>query len=74
MTKIPEANYVIDHQGKKIFVQIKAEDWDKFVSEFNRIQNLLAFKDKLKNAFREVRQIQREEKEATTLYAFLHEL
>lgn len=74
MTKIPEAYYVVDHQGNKIFAQINAQDWENFVGEFKRMQNLLELKDKLKNAFREVRQIQRGEKKATTLQDFLHEL
>lgn len=73
MAAIPQANYVIDQQGKKM-VQISVDDWENFVSEFRRIHDLLALKDKLKNAFREVRQIQKGEKKGITLEEFLHEL
>ena len=74
MMGIPEANYVIDQHGQKIFVQLDVQDWERFVQEFKRIQNLLMLKGKLKNAFREARQIQRGEKKGTTLAAFLDEV
>ena len=50
-------------------VQINVDDWENFVQEFRRVQDLLALKNKLKNAFREVRQIQKGEKEGITLEA-----
>lgn len=73
MAAIPQVAYVIDQQGKKM-VQINVDDWENFVQEFRRVQDLLVLKNKLKNAFREVRQIQKGEKEGITLEAFLHEL
>ncbi len=71
---VPKTHYVVDNQGEKIFVQLNLQDWENFVGEFQRIENLLSFKNKLKNAFREVRQIQKGEKKATTLNDFLNEL
>lgn len=41
---------------------------------FMRIESLLSFKKKLKNAFREVRQIQRGEVKGVELKDFLNEL
>ena len=74
MMGIPEANYVIDQHGQKIFVQLDVQDWERFVQEFKRIQNLLMLKGKLKNAFREARQIQRGEKKGAALAEFLDEV
>ncbi len=71
---IPQANYVVDNQGQKIFVQLSLQDWENFVNEFRRLESLLYLKSKLKNAFREVRQIQKGEKQGTTLNDFLNEL
>jgi len=71
---IPNANYVVDSEGNAIFVQLTLEDWNTFVNEYKRLETLLTFKENLKNAFREVRQIQKGEKQGTTLSEFLHEL
>jgi hypothetical protein len=65
---------VVDNKGQKNFVQINLQDWENFVSEFKRIEMLLSFKNKLKKAFQEVRQIQNGEKKGTTLNDFLNEL
>lgn len=71
---IPQANYVTNQQGQRIFVQISVQEWENFVNEYKRIENLLLMKHKLKNAFREIRQIQKGEKKGTTLTDFLNEL
>ena len=71
---IPQTNYVLDNEGQKTFVQLTVQDWECFVSEFKRVESMLLLKDKLKNAFKEMRQIQKGEKEGTTLHDFLHEL
>jgi tmRNA-binding protein len=71
---VPNANYVVDNQGQKVFVQLSVQDWEKFVHEYRRMQNLLSFKKKLKSAFREVRQIQRGEMTGVPLNEFLNEL
>lgn len=71
---IPQANYVINNNGQKVFVQIPVQEWERFVSEFQRFENLFLFKDKLKKAFKEVRAIQKGEKKGTLLKDFLDEL
>lgn len=59
---VPQFNFVMDKQGKPLFVQLPVQDWEVFVEEFRRLAILLQFKAQLKEAFREVRQIQEEEK------------
>jgi len=71
---IPQANYVVDTEGEKIFVQLNLKDWENFVMEFKRVESLLNLKTKLKNAFREIRQIQKGDRQGTTLSEFLNEL
>jgi hypothetical protein len=68
---IPKANYVVDSQGQKVFVQLSVQEWENFIQEFRRMESLLSLKKKLKNAFREVREIQRGERVGQTLDAFL---
>ncbi len=71
---IPSAKYLSGKQGKKAYVQLAAQDWEQFVEEFERMKNLLNFKQELKEAFREVRQIQKGKKKGTTLKEFLDEV
>jgi hypothetical protein len=71
---IPHTNYVVDNQGQKMFVQLNIQDWENFVNEFRRIESMLFLRNKLKNAFSEVRQIQKGLKTGTTLNDFLNEL
>lgn len=71
---IPKANYVVDQQGQKVFVQLSFQDWENLINEFKRMENLLLMKSKLREAFKEVKQIQRGEKQGTPLSDFLNEL
>ncbi len=71
---IPQTNYVLDNQGQKAFVQIPVKDWENFVNEFKKMETMLLLKEKLKNAFKEMKQIQKGEKQGTTLHDFLYEL
>ena len=71
---IPQANYVVDTEGEKIFVQLNLKDWENFVMEFKRVESLLNLKTKLKSAFREIGQIQKGDRQGTTLSEFLNEL
>jgi hypothetical protein len=71
---LPLVNYVVNDQGKVVFVQLSVQDWDSFVEEYNRLKNLTIFKERLKTAFREIRQIQKGEKKGTSLTEFLNEL
>jgi predicted nuclease of restriction endonuclease-like (RecB) superfamily len=71
---LPPVNYVVNDQGKVVFVQLSVQNWDSFVEEYNRLKNLTVFKERLKTAFREIRQIQKGEKKGTSLTKFLNEL
>jgi len=71
---LPQTNYVVDAQGQKVFVQLAVQDWENLVNELARLENLLAFKAKLKDAFREVRQIKRGEIQGISLSALIDEL
>jgi hypothetical protein len=71
---LPNTNFVVDSEGQKVFVQLSVQDWEKFVREYRRIESLLAFKKKIKTAFREIQQIQRGEKQGKPLNEFLNEL
>lgn len=71
---LPQTNYVVDAQGQKVFVQVTVQDWENLVNELTRLENLLAFKAKLKDAFREVRQIKRGEIQGVSLSELIDEL
>ena len=71
---IPQTNYVLNNEGQKIFVQLSVQEWENFLNEYKKLENMFLLKEKLKNAFREMRQIQKGEKHATTLHDFLYEL
>lgn len=71
---LPEANYVVDTQGQKVFVQVSIQDWENLIHEIERLENLLAFKAKLKEAFREVRQIKIGEIQGVSLSELIDEL
>ncbi|WP_421798781.1 hypothetical protein [Haliscomenobacter sp.] len=71
---LPQTSYVVDAQGQKIFVQVTVQDWENLVNELTRLENLLAFKAKLKDAFREVRQIKRGEIQGISLSDLIDEL
>lgn len=71
---LPQTNYVVDAQGQKVFVQVTVQDWENLVNELNRLESLLAFKAKLKDAFREVRKIKRGEIQGVSLSELIDEL
>lgn len=70
----PHVNYVVNEKGKASFVQLSVQEWEIFLAEHNRLKSLLLFKERLSVAFKEIRQIQRGEKQGTTLEEFLNEL
>jgi hypothetical protein len=72
--RIPPTHYVIDSKGQKIFVQITVPDWENWIQEVQQLEDLLKFKAKLKNAFREVRQIKQGKKLGTPLSDLINEL
>ena len=71
---IPQVNYVVDPRGQKVFAQLPAKDWEQLVVDVQRLLVLLRFKEELKSAFREIREIQQGKKKAVTLQEFLNEV
>lgn len=71
---LPPVNYVVNDEGKPVFVQLSVQDWNSFLEEYNRLKNLAIFKERLKKAFTEIRQIQKGEKKGTSLTEFLNEI
>ena len=71
---IPQTHYVIDHSGQKVFVQVAVQDWENLLKDIQQLETLLKFKLKLKNAFREVRQIKQGKKMGTPLNLLIDEL
>ena len=71
---IPAVNYIVDKQGKTIFVQLPIQDWEKMVAEYKHNEILSNFKKSLKTAFTEVREIQQGKRKATTMQDFLDEV
>ena len=57
-----------------VFVQMTVTEWEKFLDDYKRLKTIATFKERLKTAFKEIRQIQRGEKQGTTLTDFLNEL
>lgn len=64
---LPEVNYVVDKQGHSVFVQVSIQDCENLIHEIKRMEDLLTFKAKLKEAFREVRQVKRGEIQGISL-------
>lgn len=71
---VPQINYVLNEKGTPVFVQMTVKEWEKFLHEYERFKAIATFKARLETAFQEIRQIQRGEKQGTTLTDFLNEL
>lgn len=67
-------NYVVDPKGHKVFVQIPAKEWEKMLQEMEHLRTLLNFKQEIKAAMQEVREIQQGKKKGTSLKEFLDEV
>lgn len=72
--QIPQVKYILDPQSKKSIVQINASEWENFVNEFIKMNEMLKVKKKLKTAISEVHQIQNGNLKAVSLDEFLNEL
>ncbi len=71
---IPQTHSVMDSHGQKVFVQVAVQDWENLLKDIQQLETLLKFKLKLKNAFREVRQIKQGKKMGTPLSSLMDEL
>jgi Fe-S cluster biosynthesis and repair protein YggX len=70
----PDVNYVVNNQGKPIFVQLSVQEWERFFDEYQRLKTLFIFKERLTTAFKEIRQIQNGQKQGTSLEDFLNKI
>ncbi|NJK84374.1 MAG: hypothetical protein HC912_11900 [Saprospiraceae bacterium] len=66
----PQVNYVVNEKGTPIFVQMTVKEWEDFLADYKRLKSLDIFKERLKTSFKEIRQIQKGEKQGTTLSNF----
>lgn len=71
---LPKVNYIINGKGEKLYIQIAVKDWDKLMSEHQRMVSSVNFRNNLQDAFTESEQIERGEKPVVTLSEFLDEL
>ncbi|MBP6004551.1 MAG: hypothetical protein KA746_14045 [Pyrinomonadaceae bacterium] len=71
---IPKVNYIVNGSGERLYVQLSVKDWDKLMSEHQRLVSTAKFRDGLQSAFQESEKIERGEKTAVTLDEFLDEL
>ena len=67
-------NYVVNDKGQKVFVQVPLKEWERLLDEIKKLRNLLEFREELKTAFQEVREIQQGKRKAVTLKDFLNEV
>ncbi len=71
---IPQVNFVVNDNGKPVYVQMPVQEWEALMKDYNRLKNLASLSHKFKKAFKEIRQIQAGQQKGTTLNAFLDEL
>ena len=71
---VPKVNYIVNGAGERLYVQLAVKDWDKLMSEHERLVSTAKFRNRLQNAFTESEQIERGEKSPVTLSEFLDEL
>lgn len=64
--------YLTNEQGVKTAVQIPLEEWLQFYKEYTSLKQYAAFKQGLREAFQEVREIECGEKTGLTLEEFLN--
>ena len=71
---IPKIQYVMDSDGRRTFVQLSVEDWERLKAQLERMRVQKRLRSKFRAAFKEMRAIQRGEVQGQTLGAFLDEL
>ena len=71
---IPKVKLVTDGTSKITYVQLPSSSWDDFVEEYKSLKQALDFKDNLKKALQEVRDIEGGRKKGITGKQLLDEL
>ena len=65
--------YVTDSEGNKKAVMIPIEEWKKLEKHFEELMQYLSLKSQLKEAYSEVKEIQKGNKSKFSLNDFLNE-
>ena len=66
--------YITDRSGKTRSVVIPNREWEQFRTEYERMKNKLSVLTGIRDAFKEVKEIQRGQKKAKSLSDFLNEV
>lgn len=70
----PNVTYIVNGRGERVFVQLPVEDWNKLMSERERLVSESKLRSKLRRAIRESERIHRGESKGVTLDKFLDEM
>lgn len=70
----PRIQYVMNNRGKATAVQLPLRDWEKMLSEYKHLQQIISMKLSLEEALDEVRDIEMKNKKTGSLKEFLNEL
>ena len=71
---VPKVNYIVNGDGEKLFVQMSVRDWDKLMTEHQRLVASVKFRNNLQTALNESVEIERGKTSGVTLSEFLDEL
>jgi hypothetical protein len=66
-------NYLTDSKGRKVAVQIPFNEWSDLMVDYERLKQYYVLKNNLLGSFREIEEIERGSKTASTLSEFLNE-
>jgi hypothetical protein len=68
-----QISYLTDSKGKKAAVQIPFKEWSELITEYERLKQYYELKNNLLVSFREIAEIEKGDKTASTLSEFLNE-
>lgn len=66
--------YIVNGRGERLFVQLPVEEWDRLMSERERLVSENKFRSRLQRAVKESDRIHRGEASAVALDEFLDEI
>lgn len=66
--------YIVNDAGERLFVQLPVEEWDKLMSERDKLIAERKFRNGLRAALKDADRIHRGKKRGTTLKELLHEM
>ncbi len=65
--------YLTDTNGEKIAIQISIAQWNKFIEDYKKQVQYSKLKKGIKEAFKEIKEIEKGNQKEVTLTEFLHE-